>query len=381
MNQGDQRQWLAPVAYVLLGVMGLAVVLGFCLHGEWRAFFKASQEGALMALTGVLAYMGLKSSVARTSAWLLLGGLLSLLVACNVGFTAAINGVHGKSLSLHSLSPEAIRLLGCVAVASVLAALTSLVPLFKSSHRLCSAITGNTEWTSVRVMALGGVLAITLLLFVPICSMGEAPILALLQQDGYLSKKLLDGMSNTSGQLSGEMYELCWSLLAAMLAVGLGVRRNWRQCLNRLGLVRLSPRQIVVALGLTVLVYGLSEGLDLVISHIWGFFDWPTTDEKSYEAIFKAFSSPVGAIVVGVSAGFGEEVLVRGMLQPRLGILLSSLFFTALHAYQYNWDALSSVFVFGLALGLIRKKTNTSVCVIIHGGYDFLIMMIDVLSK
>ena len=103
------------------------------------------------------------------------------------------------------------------------------------------------------------------------------------------------------------------------------------------------------------------------------------TGEKAYEVMFKAFISPFGAMVIGVTAGFGEEVLVRGILQPRLGILLSSLFFTALHAYQYNWDALLSVFLFGLTLGLIRKKTNTSVCVIVHGGYDFVLTMIAAL--
>ena len=381
MAARDQRKGVAPVTYVMLGLMALAVVLGFCLHGEWRAFFEASREGALMALIGVLAYVGLESRVARISAWFLLSGFLCFLVACNVGIAAVIIGAFGKHTSLHSLSPGTIRLLEWVAAASVLAALMSLAPLFKSSRRLCSTITGNAEWTSIRVMALGGVIAITLLLFVPICALGDAPMLVLLQQDGDLSKKLADGMINASSQLSGEMYDLCWSLLASTLAVGLGVRRDWKECLERLGMVRLSPRQIGVALGFTVLVYGLSEGLDLVISLVWGFFNWPMTDEKAYETIFKAFGSPVGAIVVGVSAGFGEEVLVRGMLQPRLGILLSSLFFTALHAYQYNWDALLSVFLFGLALGLIRKKTNTSVCVIVHGGYDFVLMMSDALSK
>ena len=75
----------------------------------------------------------------------------------------------------------------------------------------------------------------------------------------------------------------------------------------------------------------------------------------------------------------GEEVIVRGMLQPRLGILLSNLYFTALHAYQYNWDAPLSVFVFGLALGLVRKGTSTSVCVIVHRRSDFVVVMIDAL--
>ena len=379
MEVRDQGQGVAPVTYVLLVLMALALVLGFCLPGEWGAFFKASQDGVLMALTGVLAYVGLKSRVARTSAWLLLGACLTLLVLFNVVFAAAICGAFGKHTSLHALPPDAIRVVGCVLVVSVLAALASLVPLFKSSHRLCAAITGNSEWTSVRVLAFGGVVAITLLLFVPICTLGKAPMLALLQQDGDLSKKLVDEMSNSANRLSGDIYDLCWSLFASTLAVGFGVRRNWRECLDRLGIVKLSPRQIVVALGLTALVYAMSEGLDLMISRVWVFFDWPVTGEKAYEVMFKAFSSPFGAMVIGVTAGFGEEVLVRGILQPRLGILLSSLFFTALHAYQYNWDALLSVFLFGLTLGLIRKKTNTSVCVIVHGGYDFVLTMIAAL--
>lgn len=69
-------QGVAPVAYVLLGLLALAVLLGFCLNGEWGAFLKASWEGAFMALLGILAYMGLESRIARAFAWLLLGVLI-----------------------------------------------------------------------------------------------------------------------------------------------------------------------------------------------------------------------------------------------------------------------------------------------------------------
>ena len=376
-------QRVAPVAYVLLGLMALAVVLGFCLNGEWGAFFKASWEGALMALVGVLAYVGLESRIACAFAWLLVGVLLVFIVVCNMGLVAAIysGGAAGKSISLHSLPPGATRILACVTAASVMAALTALLPLLNSFRRICSVITGNEEWTSVRVMALGSVVAIALLLFVPLFALGEAPLLALMKQGAPVATKFLNEASDSAGVLRGEMYSLCWSLLAATLAVGFGVRRNWRECLERLGMVRLSPRQIGVALGLTALVFVLSEGVDFAISHVWSLFAWPTTEEKAYEAMFKAFSSPAGAVVIGVTAGFGEEVIVRGILLPRLGILLSSLYFTALHAYQYNWDALLPVFLISLVLGLVRKRTSTSVCVIVHGGYDFLVMMIAVLSK
>ncbi len=90
--------------------------------------------------------------------------------------------------------------------------------------------------------------------------------------------------------------------------------------------------------------------------------------------------TPLGAVVIGVTAGLGEEVAVRGVLQPRLGLVLSNLFFTALHALQYNFDGLLSVFLAGLVLGWVRRHTNTAVSAVVHGFYDFLLIMLTVLS-
>ena len=71
---------------------------------------------------------------------------------------------------------------------------------------------------------------------------------------------------------------------------------------------------------------------------------------------------------------------VRGVLQPRLGLLLSNLFFTGLHALQYNWDALVTVFVLGLVFGLVRNRTNTTTSAITHGSYDFVLTIGSVLQ-
>jgi uncharacterized protein len=73
-------------------------------------------------------------------------------------------------------------------------------------------------------------------------------------------------------------------------------------------------------------------------------------------------------------------VTTRGLLQPRLGILLPNLAFTAAHAFQYAPDALISVFVTGLILGLIRSRSNTSTAAIVHGSYDFFVILSDVLG-
>jgi len=85
------------------------------------------------------------------------------------------------------------------------------------------------------------------------------------------------------------------------------------------------------------------------------------------------------ATIAAVVAGFGEELVFRGVLQPRLGILLPALMFTAVHALQYNFDALLQVFFLGIVFGVIRRRTNTTTSAIIHGGYDFvLLLMMDV---
>jgi membrane protease YdiL (CAAX protease family) len=85
--------------------------------------------------------------------------------------------------------------------------------------------------------------------------------------------------------------------------------------------------------------------------------------------------------VIGVTAGLGEELAVRGVLQPRLGILLPNLLFASLHALQYNFEGLLSVFLVGLILGLIRRRTNTSTSAIVHGAYDFWLIMLTVVAR
>jgi membrane protease YdiL (CAAX protease family) len=381
-HQSAKRQ-VAPVVYALLGLMLLALVAGAFLKGEVAEFCRQSWDATMMALIGVLAYLGLNSRIARMAAWLLLGVLLLICVIVNTAMGAMIvaAGRGLRNIPPHSLAAGDKHLLASILTVSVMAALTALLPLSHKVRSLGSVLTGNREWTSVRVLALGGVFAISLILLVPLVMLGQPPMSEMLEKDGGFAKMLSAIGNNPSGALRGDLYDLCWSLLAAPLAVGFGVRRNWKECLDRLGMVRLSPRQIGAAIGLTALVYALFHGTDSAISHLWGFFHWPTTDEKYYEALFKSTNSPVGAVVVGVTAGFGEELLARGVLLPRLGILLSSVFFAAMHAYQYSWDALMSVFLFGVMLGVIRKKSSTSVCVIVHGGYDFVLCLIDFLSK
>jgi membrane protease YdiL (CAAX protease family) len=59
-------------------------------------------------------------------------------------------------------------------------------------------------------------------------------------------------------------------------------------------------------------------------------------------------------------------------VQPRLGLLLATVLFTLGHVQYGLTVATLEVFIIGLALGLTRSRTNTTVCVLIHAGYNSL---------
>ena len=85
--------------------------------------------------------------------------------------------------------------------------------------------------------------------------------------------------------------------------------------------------------------------------------------------------SPLGALVAATAAGLGEELMMRGVLQPRFGWLLPNLAFTAAHALQYNLDALIGVFVLGAILALVRARWSTSEAIVAHALYDLVLFL------
>ena len=83
-----------------------------------------------------------------------------------------------------------------------------------------------------------------------------------------------------------------------------------------------------------------------------------------------------GILTLGLAAGIGEETLFRGALQPRFGLLFTSLLFAILHSqYGITFSTLA-VFIVGLFLGLLRIRFNTTTCVMTHAAYNITLGMI-----
>jgi membrane protease YdiL (CAAX protease family) len=160
-------------------------------------------------------------------------------------------------------------------------------------------------------------------------------------------------------------------LLAAFLGVGLFTRRSLSASLDRLGLVRPRTWQIVLALAAAGIFLAFSTGVEALSQVLT-----PQLAEKINNAnqrLFGRLDDPVGIATIALAAGICEETLFRGALQPRLGLVLTSIAFAAVHSqYGISLDVLA-VFVLALCLGALRRFTNTSTAIIAHVTYNALV--------
>lgn len=207
------------------------------------------------------------------------------------------------------------------------------------------------------VLRLGARLVMMVMLFaVP----GWAAFPGMLETLADTGGPLLD-----AGQLVGSMIGLS---LLALGAVGFLIRRDPRATLDRLGLRVLRPSHYAVVVLGVVALYLLNVGAE-ALQHRW-FPDLWSHDQRIGLLIAGGLGL-AGSLLLGVSAGVGEELAMRGALQPRLGLWLTSLVFAALHV-QYSWFGMATILVLGMVLCLIRERTSTTVAILVHTFYDVL---------
>jgi hypothetical protein len=167
-------------------------------------------------------------------------------------------------------------------------------------------------------------------------------------------------------EVGGLLSQLVGELAIALAAVGLWVARGARETAERLGLGPMGLREWgIAALGLAA-VAGLNTGLE-ALERAWLPDLWQADQAMSRQLVGTLTLS--ASLVLGISAGVGEEVLVRGALQPRTGILWASVLFGAAHI-QYTWFGMLAIALLGIALGLVRRFANTTTAIVVHGAYD-----------
>ena len=324
--------WLQhPDAAVLLGIAAL-----FALAQSWdvRDRARAGELGAEPALEPGAVGFALRVLVP-----------LALPVVSAIGFIGL--GAYAKSLPFNPSSVAAMR--WCWASAAACLAMT--IPAL--ARPITSAVLPRATWSHTARLAASIALAL-LLLPVPVRLLIN-DVMELFTTTG---KPLVD-MGALVAQLVGEV-----ALAAA--AVGLWVARDARAVRERLGLGAMGVRHaILAAIGLAAVI-GLNAGME-AIEHARFPALWAADQEMGQ--LIAGNLNIVASIVLGVSAGVGEELLVRGALQPRAGLFWASVLFMAGHV-QYTWFGMLTILLLGLSLGWIRARSNTTTAIVVHALYD-----------
>lgn len=168
-------------------------------------------------------------------------------------------------------------------------------------------------------------------------------------------------------------------LIAAALGVGYALRRDWAQTLQRLGL-RFPTREDLSG--------GILSGIGLIIAQIVFIqliqivLDPQSLQDQSQavQQITLAVSTLPMILLISVVAAIGEETLIRGALQPVLGVFVSSAFFTMLHSQYLGTPFMLLIFAISLAFAWLRRRYSTTAAIIAHFTYNFFPLFLFMLA-
>jgi membrane protease YdiL (CAAX protease family) len=365
------------IPYIAAPLLILGLVLGYlAVQGRRDAvvdfIVSGVTCGSLMGLA-LFAYAGARHDWAKVVTlvyWLLVLGAASAGAMVCTGM-AVLDLSKDRQIRLF---PGGGQSLALTAAGCFCGLLIGLLCFVYGVRRQLSYVLPMQPDSFVHATALATVVALTVIAAVPLLVLGDPPFLMFIDHVKD-NPKMAEELA-AQDTLAGEIYFLLWLLPSAVVAVGFPLARSIREALRRLALVRPTWTQVLFGVGTAVVLVFAMTWVDHGITSLWESMGWPTTNSRLLEDLLRFAISPIGAVVIGLVAGLGEELAIRGVLQPRLGILVSNLFFTAAHAFQYNLDALLSVFLVGLLFGVIRKRTNTSTCALVHGLYDCLLILL-----
>ena len=368
------HQWW-PGYLIAAIVICVASIVGIIVRGALGEFMLAGAQVVPFAVLALLAYVGLRSDVARIFSLLWLGIVVLGMAGLALLLTLAPAVTPASTGNATSVRPGGVGgQLAAVALWCLVGLIVAVLVLLPPIRRLLSHIIPIDPNSFVHAVALSVVGGTLIIAFGQLIAAGSKPPLLEMVTNTNLPEQ------STKEQLLNIVYPFLWTVPGALIAVGFPIVRRFGTTLRRLGLVRPSALQVLVGVVIALVLVGGVTLLDVGVTRVWSTMGWPRTNGDAFDKLLGAAMSPAGALLIGVTAGIGEELVVRGALQPRMGILLSNLFFTSLHAFQYGFDALLTVFIVGLVLGIVRKRTNTTTSCIVHGVYDFTLIMLTVLG-
>lgn len=161
----------------------------------------------------------------------------------------------------------------------------------------------------------------------------------------------------------------------AYVAVGGFGRRSRSEVLERLGVERPTARQVGIALRLVVVILVVSVAANYLAEVLVpGVYE---DLEETLEETTAGLDLVWGAIAIALTAAIGEELLFRGAIQPRYGVIFTSIVFALVHVQYHPALILTGLLPVGLVLGYERKYLNTTACIFTHAAYNLIAVLLS----
>jgi membrane protease YdiL (CAAX protease family) len=164
-------------------------------------------------------------------------------------------------------------------------------------------------------------------------------------------------------------------IMLSVFGVGIFITRKPKEVLQRLGIVKPTLMQIGIGIAMIFVTFAY-DWIWSLFTHQFGSnmaSRLSNYNAGTFTGGGDALSSFLLALATGIFAGVGEETLIRGALQPVLGIFPAGLLHGALHG-QFTHAPIYIVQVAGWStmMGIVRYYTNTTTTIISHVGFNFI---------
>ena len=167
----------------------------------------------------------------------------------------------------------------------------------------------------------------------------------------------------------GLVSQAALEVVVAYAAVGWWFARSFPAATARLGIIRPTWHTMGAALACLVpafLILFVVGAVGQVVQPEAGSELTEVVDELTDEV-----QNPVGALVLGASAGIGEEAVFRGALQPRFGIGLTSFVFALIHLPQYGLNVgVLALLGVSLVFGWEARRFGTTAAMVTHALFN-----------
>lgn len=159
----------------------------------------------------------------------------------------------------------------------------------------------------------------------------------------------------------------------AFVIVGAPFYRTVKQAVNRLGLTIPSLKEVGIAFSLVFVAFVISALSSILVRFVQP--DLYDRINENLGTMTSGIDQWWGALILGLCAGIGEEVLFRGAIQPKYGIIVTAIVFAVLHQQYGASFVTAGVFAVGILFGLERKYLSTTACIITHASYNTLAIL------